>query len=109
MRLIFNKKGSEMVEASISMPIVILAIILLLRLFTFYIQIITSSINEHEKALEAWDAYNGQTMKTYESTCDVEMLKGGLLGFNLKKRINSKAYFFNEDNLVRVGDAIGKE
>ena len=107
--LIRNKRGSEMVEASITMPIVILAIVLLLRLFTFYLQIITNSINEHEKALDAWDDYSGETMKIYESSYDVEMIKGGLLGFNLKKTIDSRAYFFNEDSLVRLGEIIDKE
>ena len=106
MRLIFNKRGDEMVEAAIALPIIILAIMLLIRLFTFYLQILNTGIKEHEKTLEAWDSYSGKTMKVYESIENVEMIKGGLLGFDLNKRIESKAYFFNEDVLVRAGELI---
>lgn len=98
-----------MVEAAIALPIIILAIMLLIRLFTFYLQILNTGIKEHEKALEAWDKYSGKTMKVYESIEDVEMVKGGLLGFDVHKRINSKAYFFNEDVLVRAGELIDQE
>ena len=98
-----------MVEASIAMPIIILAVMLLLRLFTFYLQILNTGIKEHEKALEEWDKFAGKSMRTYETTSDVEMVKGGLLGMDLHKMISTKAYFFNEDVLVRAGDVIDQE
>lgn len=104
--LLSNKRGSEMVEASITVPIIVLTIILLLRLFTFYLQILSTSISVHEEALEAWDKYSGLTMRVYEQEEDVEMIKGGLLGFDLLKKINTKAYFFNEDNMVRAGEMV---
>lgn len=102
--IVTNKRGDEMVEASISMPLIILAIILLLRLFTFYLSILTTGINEHEAALLAWDKYSGQTLETYENHKEVKMLRGGLLGFDLTKHIDTKAYFFNEDNIVRASE-----
>ena len=100
--IVTNKRGDEMVEASISMPIIILAIILLLRLFTFYLSILTTGINEHELAMNAWDDYSGKTIEIYENHKEINMLRGGLLGFDLEKNINTKAYFFNEDNMVRA-------
>ena len=98
-----------MVEASIAMPIIILVIMLLLRLFVFYLQILNTGISEHEKALSEWDKYTGKTIEVYETEKEVQMLKDGLLGMNLSKRIDSKAYFFNEDVLVRSGEIIDKE
>ena len=98
-----------MVEASIAMPIIILVIMLLLRLFVFYLQILNTGIKEHELALSAWDKYSGKIMKEYKTEKEVEMIKGGLLGMDLKKRIESKAYFFNEDVLVRSGEVINQE
>lgn len=106
LRKLLNKRGSEMVEASISIPIIILAVMLLLRLFVFYLQIINTSLSSHEEALEAWDAYSGNSMHYYESNSSTEMLKGGLLGINLEKKIVTKAYFFNEDNMVRAGELV---
>ena len=102
MRLISNKKGDEMVEAGIALPVLILTIMLLIRLFTFYLQILNTGISEHLAALEEWDKYSGKTMKVYETHKDVEMIKGGLLGFDLKKEIYTKAYFFNEGILART-------
>ena len=106
--LVTNKKGAEMVEASISMPIIILTIIILLRLFTFYLSILTTGINEHESAFEAWDSYSGAMMKKYEREEHVYMLKGGVLGMDLEKTINTEAYFYNEDNMVRASDLLEK-
>lgn len=95
-----------MVEASISVPIIILAVMLLLRLFCFYLEIITTSIKAHEEALEAWDAYSGNGMKRYEATSKAEMIKGGLLGFDLEKKIVTKEYLLNEDNMVRLREVV---
>lgn len=109
MRLISNKRGEAMVEASLVMPIIVLVVMLLLRLFVFYLQILSTGIEEHEKILSEWDKYSGKIMKVYETDEDVEMLKGGILGMNLRKEIESKAYFFNEDFLVRAGEVIDKK
>lgn len=99
---IWNKRGSQMVEAAIVLPVVIIAIMLLIRLFTFYLQILCTAVNAHEAALREWKSYNGFAGKKYEATEEVEMIKGGLLSSNLKKTIEVKAYFYNEDKLVRT-------
>ena len=101
-----NKKGEEMVEASISMPIIILTVFLLLRLFTFYLSILTTGIHEHEDALKAWDSYKGATLKKHEKEEKVWMLKGGLLGIDVHKDINTEAFFYNEDNMVRASELV---
>lgn len=98
-----------MIEASIVMPIIILVIMLLLRLFVFYLQILNTGINEHDKALAEWDKYSGKTIKVYESNREVNMLRGGILGMDLRKEIETKAYFFNEDFLVRSGEVVKKQ
>jgi len=92
-----------MVEAGIALPVVILAVMLLIRLFTFYLEILNTGVSEHMKALEEWDSYSGSTFRTYESMEKVEMLKGGLLGFDVDKEIYTKTYFINEDLMVRAG------
>lgn len=100
-RTIKGKKGNEMVEAGLAMPVIILAVLLLVRLFTFYIQILTTGVQEHEAALEKIDAYSGKTIKSYESECELEMIRGGLLSSSLKKTISTQAFFINEDEMVR--------
>ena len=95
-----------MVEAAISIPLIIITAMLLIRLFVFYLDILTTGIKEHRAALEAQDAYKGAVIRTYESTDEVLMLKGGVLRRNVSKRIDVKAYLINEDFLVRSGEAL---
>ena len=95
-----------MTEAAISLPIVILAAMLLIRLFVFYLDILTAGIEEHKKALEAQDAYNGALLRTYEEDRNVVMIAGGLLERAVSKRIEVKAYLINEDLLVRSGEIL---
>ena len=95
-----------MIEAAISIPLIILTAMLLIRLFVFYLDILTTGIEEHRKALEAQDSYKGAVMRTYEEETDVDMLKGGILQKDVSKRIKVKAYLINEDLLVRSGEIL---
>ena len=51
-----SRRGSLMTVAAISLPIVILAAMLMLRLFVFYIQILTTGIDEHKRIMNEQDA-----------------------------------------------------
>ena len=95
-----------MTEAAISLPLIILTAVLLIRLFVFYLDILTTGVEEHMKALEAQDSYKGAIMRTYEEEIHVDMLRGGILQRDVCKRINVKAYLINEDLLVRSGEIL---
>ena len=105
-RLLRSKRGSQMVEAAISMPLIIITAMLLIRMFVFYLDILTTGIKQHREALEAQDAYKGIMTRTYETAEEVLLLRGGVLGRDVSKRINVKAYLINEDFLVRSGEAL---
>jgi len=98
-----------MVEAAIVLPVVILAVMLLLRTFVFYFEILDAGVNEHIKAAEAWDNAGGAGLKSYSTTREIKMFRGGLLHRNLTKRIDVKAYMMNEDLMVRAGEAFGND
>lgn len=105
-RQLRSRRGSQMTEAAISLPIVILAAMLLLRVFTFYLEILTSGIEEHRAAMQAQDDYRGAFIRTYSKEKNVSMLRGGLLKTDLKKKLSVKAYLINEDLLVRSGEIL---
>ncbi len=105
-RLLNSKKGSQMVEAAISLPLIIITAMLMVRLFVFYLDILTAGIKAHREALEAQDAYKGAMMRTYEAAEEVTLLRGGVLRNNVSKRIDIKAFLINEDFLVRSGEAL---
>lgn len=101
-----GKKGSQMVEAAVSLPVILLTAMLMIRLLVFYLEILTAGIDEHREALAAQDAYNGALMRTYEDERRVDMLSGGILKRGVSKRIEVKAYLINEDFLVRSGEIV---
>jgi hypothetical protein len=106
MRCLSSKRGSQIVEAAISLPLILITAMLLVRLFVFYLDILTTGTEEHREALEAQDAYTGMVMRTYETAEEVILLRGGVLKRNAGKRIDVKAYLINEDFLVRSGEAL---
>ena len=65
MKCLISKRGSQMVEAAISLPLILITAMLLIRMFVFYLDILTTGIKEHREALEAQDAYNGVMMHIY--------------------------------------------
>jgi hypothetical protein len=105
-RVLTSKRGSQMVEAAISLPVIIITSMLLIRMFVFYLDILTTGIREHMEALEAQDSYDGVMIRTYETAEEVILLRGGVLKSNASKRIDVKAYLINEDFLVRSGEAL---
>lgn len=102
-----NRRGSQMVEAAISLPLLILAGMLLLRMFVFYLQILTTGIEKHREVMKQQDSYRGAFIRTQSTEENVWMLKGGLLGMDVRKRLEVKAYMINEDILVRSGEILG--
>ena len=101
-----NKQGSQMAEAAVSLPVIILAGMLMLRMFVFCIEILTVEIKEHREALEAQSAYRGALIRTYEKSRDVSLLRGGLLKMDVRKRLDIRAYMINEDLLVRSDEIL---
>ena len=95
-----------MIEAAISLPLILITAMLLIRLFVFYLDILTTGIKEHREALEAQDAYKGVMLRTYKTAEEVVLLRGGVLRQNVSKRIEIKSYMINEDFLVRSGEAL---
>lgn len=97
-----------MVEAAVSLPIIILAGMLLIRLFVFYLEILTTGIERHKEVMEQQDAYRGAFIRTYSDEEEIRMLKGGLFRMDVGKRLEIKAYMINEDILVRSGELLGR-
>jgi len=95
-----------MVEAAISLPLIIITAVLLVRMFVFYLDILTTGIKAHREAMAAQDAYTGVLMHTRNSSEEVTLLRGGVLRRNASKRIDVKTYLINEDFLVRSGEAL---
>lgn len=95
-----------MTEAAISLPLIIITAMLLVRMFVFYLDILTTGVKAHREALEVQAAYKGVAIRTYKTAEEVVLLRGGVLRRNASKTIDVKVYLINEDFLVRSGEAI---
>lgn len=107
-KILFDKRGEEIVEASIVLPIIILVIILLIRLCTFYLECLISQTNLHSQMLDKWDASRSPIVKSFDERKNVNYMNKGLAEDMLNKTIEAKAYSICEDNLVRAGGNFGK-
>ncbi len=103
---ILNKRGEQMVEASIVLPIMILVIMLLVRLCTFYLECLITQTNMHRKMLVKWDNTNSPVVKTISDIRDINYANLGLAEGLIRKSVEVKGFSVCEDKFVRVGDSV---
>ena len=103
---ILNKRGEQMVEASIVLPIIILVIMLLVRLCTFYLECLIAQTNMHRKMLVKWDKTNSPIVKTISETKDINYANLGLAEGLIRKSVEVKGFSVCEEKFVRVGDSV---
>ena len=103
---ILNKRGEQMVEASIVLPIIILVIMLLVRLCTFYLECLITQTNMHRKMLVKWDNTNSPVVKTISDIRDINYANLGLAEGLIRKSVEVKGFSVCEDKFVRVGDSV---
>ena len=101
-----NKRGEQMVEASIVLPIIILVIMLLIRLCTFYLECLITQTNMHRKMLSKWDSTKSPVVKTLNDFRDINYANLGLAEGLIRKTIDVKGFRLCEDKFVRVGDTV---
>lgn len=103
-----GKKGSEMVEGSFVLPLIVLVIVLFLRIFAFYLNILTAQFDAHCEAVEIWDSYKKPYISVYRNRVDLELPADGILSQRAVKSIEVKAVLVNEDLLVRSGEILNE-
>ena len=98
-----NKRGEQMVEASIVLPIIILVLI---RLCTFYLECLIAQTNMHRKMLSKWDSTKSPVVKALNDSRDINYANLGLAEGLIRKTIEVKGFTLCEDKFVRVGDTV---
>ena len=103
---LFNKRGEQMVEASIVLPVIILVIMLLIRLCTFYLECLITQTNMHRRMLSEWDSTSYPVVKTINDSRDINYANLGLAEGLIRKTVEVKGFAVSEDKFVRVGDNV---
>lgn len=104
-----GRRGSEIVEAALVIPVIAGVTLILLSLFVFYLKIMSTGVQEHREALKVWDDHETAVVEVYERSRTVAMFDGAGTGWLSKlphKDIETKAYLFNEDRVVRAEKVI---
>ncbi len=105
-KLKLNKKGEEMIEASITVPLIIIITFLLIRLTIFYYEIMNTRVEMHENIMEdalATDELVGEAIEKNEKIC---LIDNEYLNKIFEFNVYSTYHVFSETNLVMVGDMI---
>lgn len=89
-----------MVEASLVLPAIILITVLILRLFTFYLQILTTQIQGHQKIMER--ARNERGIQILRDEETLSMIQSGFFEGKLDETMEWEWYNFSEDAMVRA-------
>lgn len=102
-----NKKGYELVEGTIAMPIIILTVISFIFAMIFLYSSLNDSCSLHgeliEKSLESRTLY-----KNHIGQANTSMYIGGILKDRLNRRLDEKISIRNEAELVMMGDQAKK-
>lgn len=95
-----NRRGEQFVEASLVLPAIILIAVLILRLFTFYLQILTTQVKGHQDLIERAENERGIQILREEET--VTMIQSELFKGKLDETMEWEWYNFSEDATVRA-------
>ncbi len=98
-----------MVEAAITLPIVILTVALMLRLFAFYLAILDTQVEAHIRAANTWASYNKAIVNVYRDHKTVRLVDRGLLRESIVRDVVTEAYLINEDAVIRTGELFREE
>ncbi|MBR0373529.1 MAG: hypothetical protein IJH91_03245 [Mogibacterium sp.] len=86
------------------MPIIILIVVLMLRLFAFYLEILSVQVTAHVEASNLWNGYDKVAIRSYRDRKTVTLAAGGVLKSTVSKDIITETYLFNEDLIIRTGN-----
>lgn len=96
-----RKNGSEMVEASIVLPIIILLSMLMIRVMVFYMEILMTGSSLHRNLIFQERTDHGVIIRTSEKERRVDLVNRGILRFSPGKDIKASWYLINYDDTVR--------
>ncbi len=98
-----NKRGDEIVEAAMVLPILILTILSLILLIVYYFACLNVQVDLHRQMVQ--DAMHSKSIfeiknKKEETSSEI----GGVISMIMNKQIEGKIYMINEADIIRAGD-----
>lgn len=101
-----NRRGDEIVEAAMVLPILILTILSLILLLIYFFSCLSAQVKLHrqmtEESLASDAAFDTITKKT-ETSSEV----GGAVDLLMRKETEGRLYVISGADMVRAGEVLG--
>ena len=103
--IIKNKSGSQMVEASVVIPIFILTVFSLISVCIFFFSSLKAQTSLHIELAEEICSSNAIfNIKT--KTIETSKLTGGISKIVVKKKSEGTVYIINQAEIIRIGELL---
>lgn len=103
-----NKKGSQLIEAAMVLPLLILTIVSLIFLTLYFYHCLQAQTEAHSEMIQR--ALCGDTpFEIYEKNTETSGRTDGIVQRLMKKEQEYSIYLFNGADFVRAGEMIGFE
>lgn len=103
-----NKRGEQIVEAAMVLPILILTILSLILLMIYFFTCLQNQTDLHTEMIRH-EQKSGKTFELYKKNVETSDGMEGLVHMLMKKQIKSSIYVFNEADFIRAGEMLGFE
>jgi len=104
--MIRNRRGDEIVEAAMVLPILILIILSMILLIVYFFSALCSQTDLHRQILTETaenDAAYAQIKKESETSSELK----GAVNLHIGRKISAKGYVLHPADLLRAGEMIG--
>ncbi len=102
---ILNKRGEEIVEASIVLPLVILVILSMILLLIYFYACLQTQIGVHKELLTRQETFTGvyKITKTSETT---ERTMRGITSIGMRHESRGRLYLLRPADAILVGEEV---
>lgn len=101
-RVRLNKKGEEIVEAAIVLPLIILVILSMILLLIFFYSCLQSQIDVHHELLKRQETFSGLYRISARSECTEKQMQG-LSQMVMRKEFRGQMYLMQPADLILAG------
>lgn len=100
-----NKKGDEIVEAAMVLPILILTVLSMIMLLIYFFSCLNTQADLH-KELIAESLTSEASFDIIKKQSETSSKMGGLVGLVMHKEMNGKIYRIGKADVIRAGEML---
>ncbi len=103
--MMVNKRGEQMVEAAMVLPLLILVILSILFVMIHDYDMHQKQITAHKELIQLWDQPT-TVLKIKKKTIETSTKISGAVNFPMKESRTCRSYMLSPTSCIRVGEMI---